>query len=432
MRCISESSWRWIAIAIAICSALMMNACGDGGLEHLTIDSGRDVIAADVDGDQRLDVVTLVHQFGDQPQQGLLTVHRQTSRGLFAPAERYVIGCYPWSMVLADVDGDTRPDLLVVDVSYTNCNDPTAREALYLLRQDPTRPGRFLAPQKLTDDVYSYHAAVADLDGDGAPDIAYGQRVGGEPRLAILYQDATRRGNFQPPVAVVTPRDIFQIVAGDVDGDGRADLLFTDADRASGDPATVWLTTMTQTDRGTLGDPTRLSSYAGVRADFLAIQDLDSDGRADLLAYLTPTSALRDDHPSLRSLRQGPAAMEWSAPIGLDLAPLEGKGIGATALGDLNQDGRPDVVLAGTWPESGGPLAAPNIRARVNLAFGQGDARFAYVGAIDVEPWPDAVTIGDLDGDGRNDIVINAEGVAWWMPQSATMPGSFGAPQPLP
>jgi hypothetical protein len=42
------------------------------------------------------------------------------------------------------------------------------------------------------------------------------------------------------------------------------------------------------------------------------------------------------------------------------------------------------------------------------------------------------VAIGDLDDDGRNDIVLHADGAAWWMPQSATAPGSFNAPQPLP
>ena len=414
-----------------IAALVFLTACG-GDPEYVpsSIDMGTAVVVADVDGDGRADVLSLVHHFGEPPVQGVLTVQRQTARGAFAAAERYIVGCYPWAMVLADVDGDGHPDLVVTDVSYSNCSDPSARKALYLLRQDPARPGRFLAPQKLVQDVYSYHAAVADLNGDGAPDIAFGQRIGTDTRLAVLYQDTARRGSFMAPVVVAAPSYVSQIVAGDIDGDGRADLFFTDFDPSSGDPPTAWLAVMTQTERGTLRMPTWLSSYVGVHTDFLAIHDLDGDGRADLLANFEPSSALRDDQPFLRTLRQGPPPLAWSDPIDLDLGGI--LGYGATALGDLNQDGRPDVVLAGFWPESGGPLVAPHFRSRVHLVFGVGGARFAYSSTIDVAPAPDAVAIGDLDGDGRNDIVLHADGAAWWMLQSATAPGSFSAPQPLP
>jgi hypothetical protein len=183
---------RRIRDAGAAAAVVLLAACGDAEYEPTPIDMATAVVVADVDGDGRADVMSLVHHFGEPPVQGVLTVRRQTTPGAFAPAERYVVGCYPWAMVLADVDGDGRSDLVVTDVSSSNCHDPSAGEALYLLRHDATRPGRFLAPEQLVRDLYGYQVAVADLNGDGAPDIAYGQRSGAERRLAVLYQDAAR------------------------------------------------------------------------------------------------------------------------------------------------------------------------------------------------------------------------------------------------
>jgi hypothetical protein len=71
------------------------------------------------------------------------------------------------------------------------------------------------------------------------------------------------------------------------------------------------------------------------------------------------------------------------------------------------------------------------IRSRVNLLLGRGDGSFLIGTGSDVAPWLDAVAIGDLDEDGRNDIVLHDGSARWWMRLTPT-PGSFEAPQPLP
>jgi hypothetical protein len=406
----------------------LLVACGNAGFDELAIDMGTDTIVADIDGDGRADVLALVHQFGNQPVRGLLSARRQTAAGRFAAAESLVVGCYPWSMTLADVDGDGRPDLVVTDVGAWNCSDSAAGDSVLLLRQDPAQAGRFLAAEKLAGELTGYGAAVADLNGDGAPDIAFGRGTRDAPRLTVLYQDPAQRGRFRSPVELAAPGSISQIVAGDIDRDGRADLFYVAYGPSTGYTPNSSLIAVTQSPDGTLGAPRALVTQTGVNVQRLAILDLDGDGRQDLIAHFTPYST--EYRGFVRALRQEPAPMTWSAPIDLSLDALLGQN--GTAFGDVTGDGRPDVVMAGSWPESGGPYAPPDIRSRVNLLGGLGDGRFAHMLAQDVEPQPDAAAIGDLDGDGRNDVVLHDGHMAWWLRQSPSAPGSFEAPHALP
>jgi hypothetical protein len=409
-------------------SLLVLIGCGGSPQRPLAINGGTEVLVADVDADGRRDVVALTYQFGDQPHQGLLTVRRQTQAGHFAPAESYVVGCYPWSMALTDVDGDGHADLVVTDVSYTGCADPAARPAIYILRQDPAQPGHFLAPVKVVEDIHTYRPAIVDLNGDGAPDISYGESLTGSVRYFVVYQDPLQRGRFAAPVAIAAPGAVADMVAGDIDGDGRGDLLMMVYEASSSYPSRSMLAVVVQRADGTLAPPVPLSNQTGVNVERLGILDVDGDGRNDLLAFFTPAST--DYHRFLRTLRQGSVPLTWSAPVDVDVQFIPGTC--EAGFGDLDQDGRPDVVLGCTWPESGGPLVAPDVRGRVNLLLGRnGGGTFVFAAGIDVSPWPDAVAIGDLDGDGRDDIVLHDGNAQWWMRQTATA-GSFATPQPLP
>jgi hypothetical protein len=410
---------------------LLLAGCGggggSGGADIGPIALGTDVIVADVDGDGRADVLAITHLYGSQPVTGRLTVWRQTAQGAFAAPESVTVGCYPWRMTLADVDGDGRPDLVVTDGGAWNCDDPQAGNALYLLRQDPTRPGHFLAPQRLMSGVTPRQAAVADLNGDGVPDIAFGEPITGSQRLIVLYQDRQHRGQFAAPSSIAAPGAISHIVAGDIDGDGRSDLFFLAYGESSGYVPNTWLAVMTQRADGTLSPATLLSSQSGLNVQRLAITDVDGNGRADLIAHFTPFSS--DYRSQLRVLLQGAAPLTWGATVDTSLAGVQG--IDGTAFGDLNQDGRLDVVLAGSWPEGSGPLSGPDIRSRVNPMVNDGHGAFALASAIDTSVRATAVAVGDVDGDGRNDIVLYDGTTAWWLRQSATVPGSFGAPVPL-
>lgn len=421
--------WAPLVLAAALC------ACGGGGgSAPRLLEMGTDVAVVDIDGDGRMDVLMLTHLFGDRTPQGQLSVVRQTAPGAFAAPESYVLGCYPWSMTVADIDGDARPDLVVTDVGAWNCEAPLPGKALHLVRQDPARAGRFLPAQALISGTQSDQVAVGDLNGDGAPDLAAGGLLSDRNQLLLLLQDPAARGSFRP-ATLALGRSVTRVVAGDIDGDGRSDLFFAAYGEASGTTSHSELAISLQQADGRLGPVLPLASQSGVRAQRLALTDLNGDGRVDLVAHFVPSST--DYRPFARALLQGgPAGAQggtppiWAAPADTALDGIEG--VTATAFGDIDQDGLPDAVLAGSWPGSAPPLSPPSIHARVNLLSGLGNGRFAYRGVQDVAPQPDAVAIADLDGDGRNDIVLHAGSTLWWMRQLPGTPGSYGTPQPLP
>jgi len=416
----------WVALA----SIVGLLACGGGGSSPYQgpISVQTDVAVADIDGDGRADVLTLAHWFGGgQASEGRLLVYRQTGPGIFAAPEPYVFGCYPWAMTLADIDGDRRTDLVVADPD--DCPEAAAGRAVHLLLQDAARPGRFLAPRTVLAGATNYHAAVGDFNGDGAPDIVASDSGASRQRLVLLLQDAARRGQFLPTVDLPLPGAGVDVAAGDVDGDGRSDLFVHLYFEPSGHTPNTGLAVLRQQPGGGFGAATVLARQSGLNTQRIAVTDIDGDGRADLLARFTPFSS--DFTGQLTALLQGPQPLTWLARVDTPLGGVSGAD--HTAFGDLDADGRPDVALVGTFPVgTPPPFSGPDIQSRINLVLQAGGGHFTVAASHDLPFRGGAVGIGDINGDGRNDLALfGADGVVMLMQQSAVVVGSFEAPRSI-
>jgi len=410
-----------------VVSILGLLACGGGGSVPYQgpISVQTDVAVADVDGDGRADVLTLAHWFGSgQPSEGRLLVYRQTGPGVFAAPESHVFGCYPWAMTLADIDGDGRTDLVVADPD--DCPAAATGRAVHLLLQDAARPGRFLAPRTVLAGTTSYRAAVGDFNGDGAPDIVASDSGASRQRLVLLLQDAAQRGQFLAAMDLPLPGAGIDLAAGDVDGDGRSDLFMHLYFEPSGYTPNTGLAILLQQPGGGFGAAVVLARQSGLNTQRIAVTDIDGDGRADLLARFTPFSS--DFTGQLTALLQGPQPLTWLARMDTPLGDV--RGADHTAIGDLNVDGRPDVALVGTFTVgTPPPLSGPDIQSRVNLVLQAGDGHFTVAASHELPFRGGAVGIGDVNGDGRNDLALfGADGVVMLMRQSAAMTGSFEAP----
>ena len=221
--------------------------------------------------------------------------------------------------------------------------------------------------------------AEADVTGDGAADVIAGTGPGVEARV-IVFNGVTGAvvRDFLPGFAGTG--GVF-VAAGDVDGDGMPDIIVGDGSGstevrvfsgASGVP--VWSLT--------LGDP---AFAGGVR---VAAGDIDGDGYADLVVASGPgaESKARVFGGASR------AELRTFSPYGSFTGGV------FVAVGDVNGDGFSDIV---TGADAGG---GPHVRV-FNGATGVEIYGFfatdpAFTGGV-------RVAAGDLDGDGKADIVTS-------------------------
>src|SRR5262249_33283828 len=89
--------------------------------------------------------------------------------GTFLPAVPYSAGQQPLYVAVADLNGDGKPDIAVADLGSPSNGTTTG---VHVLLQNPSAPGTFEAPADYTTGSGSTELAIADLDGDGTPDIA--------------------------------------------------------------------------------------------------------------------------------------------------------------------------------------------------------------------------------------------------------------------
>ena len=180
----------------------------------------------------------------------------------------------------ADLNGDGLNDLIVVnnahsqiDVLYNQTGATNVQRPVKVGRAEINElpPDARFRLETIPSEKRISSLVVADLNGDGRPDIAY---FGGDPKeLVILYNEGTN-GWSAPKRFPIEDGQLTQnaLVAGDLHGDGRNDLLLL------GDPQ---LYLFTQKADHTFGEPEKIPYSGSVKA--LQIQDIDGDGRNDLL-----------------------------------------------------------------------------------------------------------------------------------------------------
>jgi hypothetical protein len=359
------------------------------------------VVIADIDGDGKPDLVF------DNDYEATIWIYRnigssgELSAASFAPPVKLTgsssVGPADTlsEIAVADLDGDGRLDIVVANY-YTS---------VVSVFQNLSSPGSltsnsFGSRLDLGVGNSPVSVAVSDLDGDGKPDVITADFGGGT--LSILRNISTggllTSNSFAAPVSLTVPGNPSEVVARDINGDGKVDLITANHSTTS-DAVSLFENTSTPGNitfapRVDLAAPTSLE-------EALAVEDIDGDGKMDLIvgSYFSANFSVYRNVGGSGSITVSSFATPVTFAAGAQIHR------GGIALGDIDGDGKPDIAIVGEYSSS--------MYLYRNLSTPGNFTASSLATPVTFDSGYNSVTpaIGDLDGDGRPDIVIaNAYG----------------------
>jgi hypothetical protein len=325
------------------------------------------VAIGDIDGDGKADIVTA------NQTANTVSVLRNTGSGSslsFATKVDFTTGPTPFSVALGDMDGDGKLDIAIV-----NRGDNT----ISVLRNTGSVGNlSFAAKTDFATSVLPWSIAIGDMDGDGRPDLAVAN-LGANSASILRNTSSVGSLSFDNKIDLTTGATPRAVAIGDIDGDGKAELVTANQGENS---VSVFRNTGSA---GTISFAAKTDFTTGQAPLSVAIGDLDGDGKLDVSAgnFTDNTVSVLRNTSSVGTL--GFAAKTdfatGSAPSGV-------------AFGDIDGDGKPELAITNQTAftisllRNTSSIGSLNLTPKVDLATGQN---------------PFSLAIGDLNNDGKLD-----------------------------
>jgi hypothetical protein len=235
--------------------------------------------------------------------------------------------------------------------------------------------------------------AVGDIDGDGRPDIIQVDNL--QPTLKLIKNNSTGgildNTSFDPPVGFNSGNGIEFLDVQDLDGDGKPEIITCNR---TDNTLSVFPNTAVA---GTIDNSSLAASVdfpAGNGPFNLAIADIDADGKADLIVSNTDSNTI-----SILKNATTPGKIKkssFSPPVSF----ISGSKPALIDVGDLDGDGKPDIAVSNS--QSGTSSVFKNITATGVIDQNSLAAKSDFTSGQS----PYGMVIGDLDGDGKPEISI--------------------------
>ncbi|MGZ3443004.1 MAG: FG-GAP repeat domain-containing protein, partial [Polyangia bacterium] len=358
------------------CLLLLVSGCGAPSPSDLILSSGDDAGAADVAGgpDAALGATGGGAVDAALATAGDMGASDDLAHGAGCRTSDVAGGAAPKFVALADLDGDSRLDLVVVN-SLGSASDGIVRVAL------GKGDGTFAAPHDYAGGSYLAGLAVGDFNGDHHADLAVTLWATNSVAIYLGKGD----GTFAAPLTSVTGlSNASQLAVTDFNGDGKLDVAV-----ASDGYDTIAV--LLGSGDGTLKTQPPIHFGSGSESWSLAVGDFNRDKKPDLVVAVAGGNTQPSGEPVLLGRGDG----TFDEKTRFELGGADPRYVGVT---DLNGDGNADLVIA--YLASG--------LGQIGTALGNGDGTFQAVETFGKNVSPGSIAISDFDGDHRPDVLASS------------------------
>ncbi len=310
----------------------------------------------------------------------------------FAPIVELLTEPLSGTIVVSDMDGDGRSDLATSSFFRNNVSILRNATTPVPLSGSSFNPAVGFSTSSGPNDF-----AIADLDGDAKPDLVSAIVVNN--KISVFKNNASpgtfTSNSIASYVEFTTGTNPEGIAIGDLDSDGRFDIVTSDF----GNTLSLFKNTCTLgiISSGTLAPAVSISTnFDGGK---IAIGDLDGDNKPDLVVARYTPNMLFSVFRNI-SIAGGLSATSFDSQLDF----TSGQGATRPVIGDLDGDNKPELVLVNSNDQTisifrnistPGVLTTSSFAPKVDFATGGNST---------------GVVIGDLNGDGKPEIVVTNNG----------------------
>ncbi|MFM8913126.1 MAG: FG-GAP-like repeat-containing protein, partial [Flammeovirgaceae bacterium] len=284
--------------------------------------------AVDIDGDGKLDIAVT------NAQSATLSLYRNTSTTgtlSFEPKVDFVAGNNPLRSAYGDLDGDGKPELVVAN-RFSN------RLGVYknLSSSGPFSAATFAAPVNFVTGSEPYNVAIGDLNGDGKPELIAVNHISNS---VSVYQNVSTVGtinasSFATAVNFTAGINPHGIELADIDGDDQLDLVVSNL---GGNSVSIFRNlSLTNISSGSFSPKVDFATGSGPY--LLAIADYNGDAKLDIAvsSSVSNTISIFRNNSTSGSITGTSLAtkvdfISGALPLGVSTADIDG-------------DGKPEII----------------------------------------------------------------------------------------
>jgi PASTA domain/FG-GAP-like repeat len=359
-----------------------------GHFGNLNLAVGPQIAGADFNGDGKPDAAVFTAANGGTVLTSTVTVLPGDGNGKLGTPIVSPVTIIPTMLVTATINKDGKADMVLAGAVSGN---PAV--AVLLNQGNGTFAGEL--DYTLPSPVVSL--VTGDFNGDGITDIAVGVNPGfgntGASGVYILLGHTN--GTFAAPVKMDASLNPTGLAAGDINGDGKTDLVVVDQGLTASTGASNQVNGAVHVYLGNANGsftPAASPTTSATNYSVAALGDLNGDGKLDLIVAgnIVGTSP-GTGSPNVYTLL-GNGDGTFKAPVPLALSGQDGIGATSIALADFNKDGHLDVVIG-------------NASDVTEVLLGKGDGTLTDT-ILTLGQQPLALAAVDLNGDGFPELLI--------------------------